>query len=1652
MIYDFDSSGAIVLTTPEPGAFLNFRWESGDSSYYFIPQQTSDVSAGKLWINGLDISLEASIYDDTSAGYYIYISENGDPSIASFFLYTREFENFDVNLQIERHEVSMGGSLSVYDISVLNRPYIVSSEDVNIFKTSNIQVEGEASYLILRTNPKFSGNVKLVIDPSDNLFMDTFKVSDILSNKLYRKQRISGNSVFSGDIRKVFSSLPQGEIYKLSDGNILDIAIPKTNYYDQYDTNYSYGARLLIDELYEEDYAMLAPLWISRNLPDYFVIFRVSGTYNEETYSIVEETWDLSRLANKFLEEGKIVKSWEMKENSPVGIYLRNHLEELEDIISPMFLSLSDPDLKDPDPNTWYGVAVDKGIITGRSETTYFFDQNSKNFTDLNAFSSGGFERLNLLCPNLINMEYVFNDIDVSLYEMNKYYGLYLTENPLYKIAYYADADTGIADNSISIISLDEKDSSTFFQSVVFNSDGSIIDSYKNRLFTINDSLSVNRITNINQVDGAIKSNVEKWLNKPGDNLFSAKVENINTLLPFISFEIKNKLSSGEHLRIIDNSTFIIWEIYGSDVDILSAGESWNYATEYSSVEHPIIYRTIFSIKGEIEDQNEAIWNAWNVFQNYSNTPFETYRKKTYGQSLILKDRSHQDTIKFQRLTAQTTDTIFDSSTGIYDASSNFNSAATYGDIEFYGNLIPTEDDFERLKYDSSYGPINFELYGDRMSITIDIYDPSNYSIYSMDASIVNLFDDNMLYLGTNNWYRLVQNIDISTNINNSLSYTEDPTTVFDKIIIFTEDPIITIDGFWNAYAVYPLIISLMGINSVKDFDYTVYDSSTVNFNDYNTSALDFKSEYWYKREGDVSTFNFYINKDSSGTISNINSFQIVAGDGSITIDGDTSTYASTSLTNPFIFNTFDSSASIDASSLTIITYAVLDGSTSFKSYKEGYSEELIKDYYVDYDSSDFDTRKFYGTKSLKYGLTVPTITKWATTGNDCRNNPLRLILDVSIFDVSSNFIPDTSLNFAGEIFYPSFKYLTAGARNWEDYIFYDINDSIKYVEDGSTYYSSFKNLMFSHPEIDIFSKLVYSNYGVDRKKSRSSIVYYNNYKNTVDTIISGLNLSFNIVEGAKNTIDIKDWDRFRISAVAVPSRNRDNNKPMEVFINENTETILLVWYQGNDILNYNYRYSSTIPGKGGLDPSIAYEDVSSTTSIQWRGFDNTDKRFSHVKTPFGVNNASFSTNIFNIYGIYNTYSGSVASPFLQTNLSFSDDLFSIYNAYAGNTVLGSSFDFHDSAYETFRQYITYDYSKLRSTYGNLIANLPYSYIRNENLYQDRTCDLDTLENILNNNNIRYYIFRKDILYTSSDFSINPVSITINSPNIYNDVVTYNGWYKPKFNNILEFSYNENKDIMDTVEKDFIMGNTDVKSYNNIPQLWFNKVVNEVTSYDVSSGNAIDYEENFNPFKSQWDQGYYHLYSNTSKFSIDGYNSTLELPSFFGSKLIKLPRELILDSWSNVTTDEEYTESKKSSRKSRSFFGNEARSMGGKEGLYLSYNLTRRIVDIFKGQETFLSNWSGLTSSDSDIIDGYIKNTILKYYNISKPKIKVEIWTKPYKRGDRLAYVLNDTFTKWEGTNIDGNLIYINDEYIYKIRMDIYPYLIYFVKFTLFEI
>jgi len=44
-------------------------------------------------------------------------------------------------------------------------------------------------------------------------------------------------------------------------------------------------------------------------------------------------------------------------------------------------------------------------------------------------FILNGFQRNNILYPNIINLEFMFNDEESAEFSMHNYFGLYLTEN-----------------------------------------------------------------------------------------------------------------------------------------------------------------------------------------------------------------------------------------------------------------------------------------------------------------------------------------------------------------------------------------------------------------------------------------------------------------------------------------------------------------------------------------------------------------------------------------------------------------------------------------------------------------------------------------------------------------------------------------------------------------------------------------------------------------------------------------------------------------------------------------------------------------------------------------------------------------------------------------------------------------------------------------------------------------------------------------------------------------------------------------------------------------------------------------------------------------------------------------------------------------------
>jgi hypothetical protein len=123
-----------------------------------------------------------------------------------------------------------------------------------------------SSFMLLRANPKLSGNVKLVIDSKYNLYLDTFKVSAKLNDYRFRKYPISADGNYPRDVKTVFKNLPIAELYKINDNAFKPHKV-YTDFGDQYDTVYEYGAETNTDNLYNENMKILAPLHIGDNIP-----------------------------------------------------------------------------------------------------------------------------------------------------------------------------------------------------------------------------------------------------------------------------------------------------------------------------------------------------------------------------------------------------------------------------------------------------------------------------------------------------------------------------------------------------------------------------------------------------------------------------------------------------------------------------------------------------------------------------------------------------------------------------------------------------------------------------------------------------------------------------------------------------------------------------------------------------------------------------------------------------------------------------------------------------------------------------------------------------------------------------------------------------------------------------------------------------------------------------------------------------------------------------------------------------------------------------------------------------------------------------------------------------------------------------------------
>ena len=133
-----------------------------------------------------------------------------------------------------------------------------------------------SSFGLTRVNPKLTGNVKVTVDSSGGVWLNSFNANPTLSSEKFKKFQVTGNQTYANDLYNFFdkgqtSSDIIFQVGEFTDGSNKSVE----KFQSQYDFFYGAGASTLVDKNYTENFSYLQPLWLRDELPEFFVIFKM---------------------------------------------------------------------------------------------------------------------------------------------------------------------------------------------------------------------------------------------------------------------------------------------------------------------------------------------------------------------------------------------------------------------------------------------------------------------------------------------------------------------------------------------------------------------------------------------------------------------------------------------------------------------------------------------------------------------------------------------------------------------------------------------------------------------------------------------------------------------------------------------------------------------------------------------------------------------------------------------------------------------------------------------------------------------------------------------------------------------------------------------------------------------------------------------------------------------------------------------------------------------------------------------------------------------------------------------------------------------------------------------------------------------------------
>ena len=122
-------------------------------------------------------------------------------------------------------------------------------------------------------------------------------------------------------------------------------------------------------------------------------------------------------------KKSSIIKTFDLTENSALGKYLLKYINQPNFSYSPIYVNFSSQEI------TYYGFDFTFGTMTKKVENfRKSLLENDLTILSMDDWFTDGWYRNNIICNNLINLEFIFDDKETNEYKFSRYFGLYCND------------------------------------------------------------------------------------------------------------------------------------------------------------------------------------------------------------------------------------------------------------------------------------------------------------------------------------------------------------------------------------------------------------------------------------------------------------------------------------------------------------------------------------------------------------------------------------------------------------------------------------------------------------------------------------------------------------------------------------------------------------------------------------------------------------------------------------------------------------------------------------------------------------------------------------------------------------------------------------------------------------------------------------------------------------------------------------------------------------------------------------------------------------------------------------------------------------------------------------------------------------------------